>query len=259
MKLQEKTTKQSEKQSQNIINSNQNITKENANFVKRVREISAKSSSLSGIINIDQLKNPIQFESSLERDYIFLLEYDQNVKQYLEQPLKITYFDDNKKQRTYIPDFIVEHFDDSPTELIEIKYTSTLKAKKHELEQKFKAAKKYCQRNNLIFKIADEIHIREHREIELYNYKFLHRYKNYFYNINKDRTAFPILNENLVLLRTKLKELKKCTVSDLIVQSAKDSDKQAELIFLIWYMVSNNFIKTDLTKKLTLNSIICLD
>ncbi|QIY91622.1 TnsA endonuclease N-terminal domain-containing protein [Chryseobacterium gallinarum] len=259
MKLQEETTKQSEKQSQSSINSSQNITKENANFVKRVREISAKSSSLSGIINIDHLKNPIQFESSLERDYIFLLEYDQNVKQYLEQPLKITYFDDNKKQRTYIPDFIVEHFDDSPTELIEIKYTSTLKAKKDELEQKFKAAKEYCQRNNLIFKVADEIYIREHREIELYNYKFLHRYKNYFYNINKDRTAFPILNENLVLLRTKLKELKKCTVSDLIVQSAKDSDKQAELIFLIWYMVSNNFIKTDLTKKLTLNSIICLD
>ncbi|WP_449399967.1 Tn7 transposase TnsA N-terminal domain-containing protein [Chryseobacterium wanjuense] len=165
MKLQEETTKQSEKQSQNTINSSQNITKENANFVKRVREISAKSYSLSGIINIDQLKNPIQFESSLERDYIFLLEYDQNVKQYLEQPLKITYFDDNKKQRTYIPDFIVEHFDDSPTELIEIKYTSTLNAKKDELEQKFKAAKEYCQRNNLIFKVADEIYIREHREI----------------------------------------------------------------------------------------------
>ncbi|WP_313004655.1 TnsA endonuclease C-terminal domain-containing protein, partial [Chryseobacterium gleum] len=114
-------------------------------------------------------------------------------------------------------------------------------------------------KNNLIFKVADEIHIREHREIELYNCKFLHRYKNYFYNINKDRTAFPILNENLVLLRTKLKELKKCTVSELIVQSARDSDKQAELIFLIWYMVSNNFIKIDLTQKLTLNSIICLD
>ncbi|RXM39870.1 hypothetical protein BOQ62_09400 [Chryseobacterium sp. CH21] len=62
MKLQEETTKQSEKQSQNTINSSQNITKENVNFVKRVSEISAKSSSLSGIINIDQLKNPIQFE-----------------------------------------------------------------------------------------------------------------------------------------------------------------------------------------------------
>ncbi|SMO53830.1 TnsA endonuclease C terminal [Chryseobacterium rhizoplanae] len=259
MKLQVETTKESEKKSQGVINPRLNITKEDANFVKRVREISLKSFSLSGVINIDQLKNPIQFESSLERDYIFLLEYDQTVKQYLEQPLKIKYIDNNKKQRTYIPDFIVEHFDNRPTELIEIKYTSTLKAKKDELEQKFKAARKYCQRNNLIFKVADEIHIREDRATELYNYKFLHRYKNYFHNINKDRTAFPILNENLVLLRTKLKELKKCTVSELVAHSAKDSDKQAELIFLTWYMVSNNFIKIDLTKKLTLNSIICLD
>ncbi|UWX59756.1 TnsA endonuclease N-terminal domain-containing protein [Chryseobacterium oranimense] len=258
MKLQAETTKEDEKKSQHIINLRQNTTKEDANFVKRVREINAKNFSLSGIINIDQLKNPIQFESSLERDYIFLLEHDQNVKHYLEQPLKIKYFDHNKKQRTYIPDFIVEYFDDRPTELIEIKYTSTLIAKKDELEQKFKAAREYCQRHNLIFKITDEINIRELRETELYNYKFLHRYKNYFHNINKDKTAFPILNENLVLLRIKLKELKKCTVSELVTQSARDSDKQAELIFLIWYMVSNNFIKTDLTKKLTLNSIICL-
>lgn len=258
MKLLAKPTTQNAKNLQNISYSEGNTTKESANFIKRVREISLKNFSLSGIINMNQLNNPVQFESSLERDFIFLLEYDTNVKQYLEQPLKIKYLDQNKKQRTYIPDFLIEYFDDRPSELIEIKYNSTLKSKKDELEYKFKAAKDYCKKHNLIFKITNETHIREEREIELYNYKFLDRYKNYFYNINKDRSAFPLLNENLILLRKKLKEMQNCTITQLVTASARDTDNQAELIFLTWYMVSNNFIRTDLTKKLTLNSIICL-
>lgn len=258
MKFPAKSTIRNAKSHLSISYPEPNTTKENANFIKRVREISLKNFSLSGIINTNQFKNPIQFESSLERDFIFLLEYDTSVKQYLEQPLKIKYFDQNKKQRTYVPDFIIEYFDNRPAELIEIKYSSTLKSKKDELEYKFNAAKDYCKKHNLIFKVTNEIHIREDREIELYNYKFLDRYKNYFYNINKDSSAFPLLNENLVLLRKKLKELQNCTVTQLVNASARDIDNQAELIFLTWYMVSNNFIRTDLTKKLTLNSTICL-
>lgn len=68
MKLQDKPTK---------VNANNAFTKEinvtndtrvNANFGKRVREITPKSFSLSGILNFKGISKHVQFESSLERD-----------------------------------------------------------------------------------------------------------------------------------------------------------------------------------------------
>lgn len=60
---------------------------------KRAREISFKSSSLSGQISSKKLNKSVQFESSLEKDYIYLLEFDKSVGRYLEQPLIIHYKD----------------------------------------------------------------------------------------------------------------------------------------------------------------------
>ena len=50
------------------------------NLKKRVREIGLKYSSLSGQINSQKIKQPVQFESSLERDFIYLLEFDSRKK-----------------------------------------------------------------------------------------------------------------------------------------------------------------------------------
>ena len=235
-----------------------NLTQDRANFGKRVREIPTKKFSLTGIININQLKNPIQFESSLERDFIYLLEYDLNVQQYLEQPLVIKYQDELGKQRRYTPDFIVQYFDKTPTTIVEIKYESTLLLKKEELETKFVAAREFCANKGFNFVVVTDKHIRGNKGTELINFKFLDRYKNYFNNINKKQTAFELCNEDLSLLCLKMDELQECTVRELIDYSANDRDKQAELIFLTWFMVSNYFFGADFSKKLNLDSKIWL-
>lgn len=94
------------------------------NFEKRVREINFKYGSLSG--NFVSKKNEnrlIQFESSLERDYVYLLEFDPEVYCYLEQPLKIKYVSPQNKRKTYVPDFLVRYRDPLiKDELIEIKF-----------------------------------------------------------------------------------------------------------------------------------------
>ncbi|MCT4213448.1 Tn7 transposase TnsA N-terminal domain-containing protein [Elizabethkingia anophelis] len=226
-------------------------------FNKRVREISIKSSSLSGVVNINSVKQPIQFESSLERDFIFLLEFDKDIKQYLEQPLEIVYNDESGKQRKYTPDFIITYYD-RPTEIVEIKYESTLNAMREELQMKFLAAKKYCEKNGFIFKVVTDKYIREEKRIELQNCIFLSRYKNFFDNIDKQRSAFPPINSDLTLLYKNMKSLGRASVRELVNKSTRDENKQAELIFLTWYMVANNYLYANFTEKLTLNSSVWL-
>lgn len=243
------------KNNQKFTLQNKDFTIDNANYLKRVREITLKSSSLTGIVNIGQINRSIQFESSLERDFIYLLEFNPNVKFYLEQPLEIIYEDSNGKKRKYTPDFIIEYFD-GKVELIEIKYESTLLSKKEELEVKFTAARNFCMESNLEFKIITEILIRIEKELELYNYKFLSRYKSFYGNINIKESAFEPFNNDLKLILNKMNILKKCKIIELVENCANDNDKKAEIIFLTWYLIANKLIITDFSKKLSVNSII---
>lgn len=63
-----------------------------------------------GIFQSQKMQSPIAWESYLERDYIYLLEFDQNVLSFKEQRLKI-YADVDGTKRTYTPDFFVERTD----------------------------------------------------------------------------------------------------------------------------------------------------
>ena len=56
-----------------------NSTLDVAKISKRLRGIPPKYSSLSGIVNISSFNKSIQFESSLERDFILFMEFNNNV------------------------------------------------------------------------------------------------------------------------------------------------------------------------------------
>ncbi|WP_106791149.1 TnsA endonuclease N-terminal domain-containing protein [Aquimarina sp. Aq78] len=225
-------------------------------FKKRVREIAIKHSSLSGTINFKLQKKNLQFESSLERDFIYLLEFDKNVSQYIEQPTKISYIDASNKQKKYIPDFAVSYHDNTPNEIIEIKYEKTLSSKFDLLAKKFQAAEEYCKANNYNFRLITEKHIREKNNTQLSNYKFLSRHRDYFYDIETKKNVFHTSDSDLDQLHDKIIYLKKCTVRELVNSCSQDQDKRAELIFLTWYLVANNFIAIDFSKKINLDSVI---
>ena len=239
---------------ENIKYSN-DFTLDVAKISKRLREIPPKYSSLSGTINMVSINKSIQFESSLERDFIFLIEFDTNVHFFLEQPLEIPYKDRNGIMRRYVPDFIVNYFDDK-TEIIEIKYKSVLKAKQEELEYKFKGARDFCKKNNLIFKVLTDSDIRIKNNIELDNYKFLFRYKNFFEKIIETETLYKNLKEDIIKLHEMIFKLKQISVKDLVYKCSNDLDKQSQFIFLTWCLLANNFIKTDFSIKLDVNSIV---
>lgn len=78
------------------------------------------SGTLKNIGKFPSLKNKsiVWFESHLERDFLYLIEFDKDVIKYQEQPFKIKYFLAGK-QRFYTPDFFVKR--QNKKQVIEIK------------------------------------------------------------------------------------------------------------------------------------------
>jgi hypothetical protein len=223
---------------------------------KRVREIGPKYSSLSGyFISKKQNCEIIQFESSLERDYIYLLEFDTSVYSYLEQPVSIAYRDNFNKKHIYTPDFLVRYanIDDKDT-LVEIKYHDELISNSLIFKPKFDAANDYCKKNNLSFIVLSEKEIRYSNPQYLINVKFLSSYRDVFEVL--ERNGHEIGDKEIFSLLDKINFLKECSIYQLINSLSDDEYKKAELIYCIWYLIANRYVKCDLDKSLNLNTVI---
>lgn len=209
--------------------------------LKKKRNISANEFSLTGQIKSLKRNNLVDFESSLERDYIHILEFDENVRYYYEQPLKIEFND-----RYYVPDFFVEYWDGNK-EVIEIKYTIDLIENASKYVAKFKAADEFCNNNNLTFRILTENEIRNDY---LYNIKFLNAVQ-----IRHTSNESEYFNE-FELLEQNMKNLKRTTPNRLLDSCTSCELKRAELIQYLWLMIIYKKIKVDLNIKLNMESEI---
>ncbi|KAF2082001.1 TnsA endonuclease N-terminal domain-containing protein [Flavobacterium sharifuzzamanii] len=225
-------------------------------FKKRAREIGYKYSSLSGyFVSKKQQNEIIQFESALERDYIYLLEFNPSVLSYLEQPLSIFYTDSRNKKHKYTPDFLVIYSDNNIQDtLVEIKYHEDLTSNSLIYKEKFQAADKFCKKNNLTFVILSEREIRDSNQEYLNNIKFLSAYRDAFEVFEKnghevdDKGVFSLLN--------RINVLKNCSIIYLIDSLTDNEYYRAELIYCIWYLIANRYVKCDLNKKLNLSTMI---
>ena len=209
--------------------------------LKKKRNISTNKFSLTGQITSLKRNDQVDFESSLERDYIHLLEFDDEVRIYYEQPLKIEF-----AKRYYIPDFYVEYWD-GKIEIVEIKYSTDLIENAKSYNAKFKAAEEFCKENNLSFKILTEKDIRSDY---LFNVKFLQNIR------MKHAWIEPEYFNEFELLKKYMDKLKKTTPNELLDHCTSCNYKRSELIQYLWFMIMFKKIKTDLTKKLNMESKI---
>lgn len=213
-----------------------------------VRKIGPGQNSLRGQIQSKKNNTSHDFESALERDYLLLLEFDVNVARYVEQPVEIIY-EHEGKTRKYTPDVLVYYRTDltpaknyKPT-LIEIKYRQKIKDNWQELKPKFRAAIDYADSKGWKFKILTE---KEIRNTYLENIKFLLPYRDTEYVDSNDTT----------LLMESIKNLDMSTPQEIIVASARDRNKQAELLFCLWHLIAIGFIGCELSSPLTMQSEI---
>ncbi|WP_068792297.1 TnsA endonuclease N-terminal domain-containing protein [Brevibacillus laterosporus] len=103
-----------------------------------------------------KLESSTDWESSLERDYIKLLEFDQDIISYEHQPLVINYSNQGKAAR-YFPDFKIitkQH----GTILIEVKPEKFINLEENRI--KFAVGRMFCQKQGWEFQVKTELHIR---------------------------------------------------------------------------------------------------
>ncbi|MBL8524811.1 MAG: TnsA endonuclease N-terminal domain-containing protein [Betaproteobacteria bacterium] len=118
------------------------------------------------------------FESLLEKEYMLLLDFDDTVEKFEEQPVTIPV---PGIPKGYTPDVLVHFWPDPMSgevrkpRLVEIKSTDDLERNKAKYALKFAEAEKYVAERGWEFHIANEKEIRTPR---LANLKFLREYRN---------------------------------------------------------------------------------
>src|ERR1700759_431623 len=135
-----------------------------------VREISNRGSKkIIGKFPSYLMGMIVMWESKLERDFLYLLEFDPSVISYREQPMRLLYNFDGKLRR-YTPDFLVER--KHKKQIIEVKPKD--KVFKGNNEQRFRIISRIFLSLGYEFKIVTDTHIRT--QPRLYNIKLLWKY-----------------------------------------------------------------------------------
>ncbi|MCZ8354123.1 MAG: TnsA endonuclease N-terminal domain-containing protein [Cyclobacteriaceae bacterium] len=217
---------------------------------KPVRKIGFSHRSITGIHPTFKNEDSSQFESSLESDFITILNFDFCVQEFIEQPLVINFKDENGARRIYTPDFLVKYkkgfcVNQQPT-IFEVKYRKDLFKDWKILKPKFKAAISYASENNMKFKIITE---KEIRTAFLFNAKFLWKYK------HEANNTLANLEFELIVL-TQLQQLVMTTPNELILSAAKSKHMQGQLLHTLWKLVAKGSIGCDLNSKLNMNTEI---
>ena len=212
-----------------------------------VRRIQPSTRSIRGQISSHKNGRAPQYESSLERDLLQLLEFDADVESYCEQPITIEYVHERVVRR-YTPDVLVYYRNDSAAStdnkpmLCEVKYRADLKQNWADLKPKFMAASRYATGRGWQFKLVTE---REIRTDYLANVRFLLHYTG---------PHVHVMQTDRDLLVSLLGDMHMTTGEKLLLVATADRAKRAELLYTLWHLVAVGLIHCDLTVELSLQS-----
>lgn len=209
------------------------------------RKIKKSYRSVTGHIPSVKNKRSIAFESKLESQYFLTLEFNDDVKNYMEQP-QIEIILDGKKT-TYTADCFIQRTENTENRdaLVEVKYTSELEKEKEYFDKKFQAVREVTDELNLDFIIFTE---RTYPETYIENLDFLYRYK---------RQGRETKYDNII--KEKLQN-QKLSAYDLANHITSDKLEYIKVSNAIWGMVAVGILKTDLyTSKVNMKSIVELN
>ena len=206
------------------------------------RKIPKNYRSVTGTFPSHKNKRNIFYESLLERDFCLLLEFNDDVISYEEQPFRLYYKSANSKKR-YTPDVLV-HYKPSLNKLpcvFEVKMSDEIKEKKVFFEEKFNQIEKYINLNDLNFKMFTELEI---DEIYLENIMFLYRFR----DLNNQDISKNILE--------KINSFPEISVNELLQEFSSNKFEQMEIIPYIWQLVFLKKVNVNIHSKITNNTIL---
>jgi len=212
-----------------------------------VRAIKYNYRNITGRLASSKSEGTAEFESSLERDYLTILEFNPSVTKYEVQPVRLWYFLDGK-ERSYTPDVLVHFQGESgkptPKWLVEVKYREDLRENWHWYKHRIKAAFRFAKAEGYLFHLMTE---KEIRTTYLSNARFLLRYRN-----------LPIDDPHFHVLIDKLEMLRETDPDTLLTAIYLDPWRRAQVLHVLWQCVAQGYIGTDLNIPLTMRSRIWL-
>jgi hypothetical protein len=208
---------------------------------KQIRKIKPTRRSVSGTYAF-RGETAIQFESTLERDFLIRKEFCIHVLDIIPQPVQIT-FVKNGRTYTYTPDFLVYYrlsnvsyeFYPKPL-LIEVKPRAEIQLHWNDWKDKFRTAHRYAKEQGWRFMIHDEVRIRDQT---FTNIRFLERYK---------RMQFPIEESRAVI--ESVRQMGSPPFHYLIARHFLGIYK-AEGIAHLWYLLATRQLDCDITQPLS--------
>lgn len=171
--------------------------------------------SITGYVPTTKASRSQDAESSLEHDFLTLLEYSDDVERFVAQPFSIKWIDRDGKRRRYTPDVAVKYSHVACQEdpylrvtIFEVKPSEVLRRDWAELKPVFRAAIGWAREFGCRFHIVTE---REIRTPYLENVRFLMGYRS---RVLAETTT--VASERQWLLRTALYRAQRSTPSELL-------------------------------------------
>jgi hypothetical protein len=188
----------------------------------------------------------VPYESSLERDLCYLLEFDRAVRCYEAQPVEIRYERPDGRRVRGFPDFRVVFSAESgrSAEILDVKYRAEIRERWAELKPRFRAACRYARERGEIYRLQTDTEI---RVPSLVRAKFLYRYLN-----------TPPDERALVAFRTTLHAHRRTTPEALLQLCFSRDAERAGALPTLWSMVANGAIGADPERPLTMQSLLWL-
>lgn len=211
--------------------------------IKKKKNIGVNNFNLTGAITNIKANEHIHFHHSFEYDFIYCLEFDKGVMSYYEQPFILTHYHADTR-KTYKPSFFVEYWNGKKV-IYDLKQDTEFNKNSSQISW-FKAAREFCNQNNITFKVLSEENI---YSSYFFNAKFLLDFKEpkYGFNLYDTNLIYDILSKNTML-----------TVMDLLNIASMSFERKSELLYVLWYMISNYLVDCNLDRKLNMQTIIWL-
>lgn len=203
-----------------------------------VRKVHSNGKTIVGYINSSKSPHVIQFESYLEKQFLFLLQYDSNVVSIGDQPVKIKY---SKKgnDHFYTPDFRVRYKNGTKV-LFEVKYQSDLEKNSRKYAASFNAGRKHAASEGSLFRIITDKEIKSQYKK---NVDFLITFRNSSADIDLQNKILSVIREKSVT-----------NFMEVMTAITDNPSEQRALIRPFWVLLWKHVITTNLFEPLTLKS-----
>ena len=213
-------------------------------FDMPIRKIPKNFRNVTGVAASRKAVGPAQFESTLERDFLALLEFSLEVEHFEVQPLKIEWRDAQDTSRSYTPDVLVRFKPELNRKpwLCEVKYRADIKKHWVELRPKLRQGVHLARQNGWRFLLITEVEV---RTTLLENVRFLTSFK-----------TRDIADSESAQLLKQLQVACTSTPAALVQILSSDRQPQAEWLPVLWHLIAHHRVGIDLELMLKMESPI---